>query len=50
MEPTPTVFRFTTELRETGYISKVDLDAKLVLLFGPGDYKISVSPIRNMIS
>ncbi|CZR55970.1 uncharacterized protein PAC_05858 [Phialocephala subalpina] len=38
------VFRFTTELRETGYISETRLREKLVEVFGPGDYQISVSP------
>jgi len=42
-ESMPAVFRFSTELRETGYIVEADLEAKLVELFGPGDYRISVS-------
>jgi hypothetical protein len=40
---TPTLaLRFTTELRETGYITEGNLRAKLVELFGPSDYRISV--------
>jgi hypothetical protein len=39
-----TALRFSTELRDTGYIAEEDLKAKLVEVFGPGDYRISVSP------
>ncbi|KAF4626893.1 hypothetical protein G7Y89_g11264 [Cudoniella acicularis] len=38
--------KFTTELRETGYITEAALKAKLVDVFGPGDYRISTKQER----
>lgn len=43
-EEKPKAVKFTTELRETGYITEDDLKVKLVQLFGEGDYQISVRP------
>ncbi|KAF4629741.1 hypothetical protein G7Y89_g8405 [Cudoniella acicularis] len=45
-EAKPEAFKFTTELRETGYIAEADLKAKLVELFGEGDYQISTKQER----
>lgn len=42
--------RFTTELRETGYITEANLKAKLVELFGQREFHISVSRIRQSYS
>jgi len=42
--------RFTTELRETGYITEAALKAKLVELFGQREFHISVSRISDNYS
>lgn len=42
MATIPDMPKFTTDLRETGYISEEELRAKLVELFGDRDFRISV--------
>ncbi|KAH8687283.1 hypothetical protein BGZ60DRAFT_521945 [Tricladium varicosporioides] len=45
-EEKPKAYKFTTELRETGYIAELDLKAKLVEVFGEGDYQVSTKQER----